>query len=192
MNYQKHYNLLVERAKNRTLIGYTEKHHIIPECMNGSNDKDNLVRLTPEEHYVAHQLLVKMHPDNNRLVFAVHMMNNGRNNKLYGWIRKLHAKKISEMNIGKVSNRKGSKQTTEAKIKVSMNNPRTKPINTPYGQYRSCFSFAKETGLVTDAGLLNIMNSSDKPITAIRQCRSKIFKKEDIGKTPRDLGWSYR
>ena len=95
MNYQKHYDLLIERAKTRILEGYTERHHIIPKCMGGSNKKDNLVKLTPEEHYVAHQLLVKMHPNHSGLVYAaiaMSMSNNRmieyRNNKLYGWIRK--------------------------------------------------------------------------------------------------------
>ena len=71
MDYTKHYNLLIERAKNRLLECYTERHHIVPRCMGGSDDLDNLVDLTPEEHYVAHQLLVKMHPGEHKLVYAL-------------------------------------------------------------------------------------------------------------------------
>lgn len=37
MNYKKYYNLLIERARNRTLDCYVEKHHIIPKCMDGNN-----------------------------------------------------------------------------------------------------------------------------------------------------------
>ncbi len=48
MNYQWHYNKLIERGKNRTLECYTENHHIIPNCMDGTDDPENLVRLTPE------------------------------------------------------------------------------------------------------------------------------------------------
>lgn len=93
MNYQKHYNKLIERARNRLLEGYVENHHIIPRCMNGTNDATNIVALTPEEHYVAHQLLVKIYPNELKLVYAAKMMtigslkNCGRNNKLYGWLR---------------------------------------------------------------------------------------------------------
>ena len=92
MNYQKHYDTLMNRAKNRLLEGYSERHHIIPRCMGGTNRKDNLVTLTAEEHYVAHQLLVKMHPDNDKLIYAAKMMtisgsDNIRNNKLYGWLK---------------------------------------------------------------------------------------------------------
>ena len=62
MNYKKIYNALIERAQNRIIDGYAEKHHIIPRCMNGTDDKENIVELTPEEHFVAHQLLVKILP----------------------------------------------------------------------------------------------------------------------------------
>ena len=37
MNYEKHYQLLIERAKNRILDLYFEKHHIIPKCIGGTN-----------------------------------------------------------------------------------------------------------------------------------------------------------
>ena len=93
MNYKKHYDALIERSKNRTLSVYTEKHHILPRCMGGDNSKNNIVRLTPEEHYVAHQLLVKIY-NIPALVYAANMMTNTsntnhiRNNKLYGWLRK--------------------------------------------------------------------------------------------------------
>ena len=57
--------------------------------MGGSDDPSNLVDLTPEEHYVAHQLLVKIHPNNGKLIYAATMMCSNRiNNKLYGWLRR--------------------------------------------------------------------------------------------------------
>lgn len=110
MNYTKHYRLLIARAKNRLLEGYCEKHHIIPTCLGGSNIKDNIAALTPEEHYVAHQLLVKMYPigskERRKLIHAVNMMsgqknsNLKRNNKSYGWVRREHAKTMSERLTG--------------------------------------------------------------------------------------------
>ncbi len=89
MNYKKIYDSLIERGKNRNLNEYGEKHHIVPKCLGGSNKKANLVKLTPEEHYVAHQLLVKIYPNNMKLAKAASMMIPNRpNNKMYGWIRK--------------------------------------------------------------------------------------------------------
>lgn len=99
MNYLNHYNKLIERAKNRNIHeGYYESHHIIPRCMGGNDDSNNIVKLTPEEHYVAHQLLYKIYKLNS-LIYACMMMSNGlsnRNNKCYGWIRKKHALSISK------------------------------------------------------------------------------------------------
>ncbi len=105
MDYNKHYLLLIERAKTRKLDGYLEKHHIVPRCMGGSDELTNLVKLTPEEHYVAHQLLVKIYPENHKVVFAAQMMaaasnTHTRNNKLYGWLRKRLSIALSESNRG--------------------------------------------------------------------------------------------
>lgn len=93
MNYLKHYNLLIDRGISRTnLCGYVEKHHIIPTCMGGADVSSNLVNLTPEEHYLAHLLLVKINPDISGLIYACMMMcsnKEGRkSNKSYGWIRR--------------------------------------------------------------------------------------------------------
>lgn len=95
MDYNKHYNALIDRSKNRAIPDIFEKHHIIPRCLGGSNETDNIARLTPEEHYVAHQLLVKLHPTSHALVYAAQMMcvSSGRltrSNKLYGWLKRKH------------------------------------------------------------------------------------------------------
>ena len=89
MDYNKHYNALIEQAQKNTSTGYSEQHHIVPRCLGGTDDKENIVRLTPEQHYVAHQLLVKMYPDNQKLVYALNKMTQGRSsNKRYGWVRR--------------------------------------------------------------------------------------------------------
>jgi len=48
MNYQRIHDAIIDRARNRTLTGYTERHHVIPRCLGGTNDKENLVKLTVE------------------------------------------------------------------------------------------------------------------------------------------------
>jgi hypothetical protein len=70
--------------------------------MGGSDALENLVALTPEEHFVAHQLLVKMHPGNAKLVFAALAMTRGRaSNKRYGWLRRRFSRRMSEVWKGK-------------------------------------------------------------------------------------------
>lgn len=94
MNYKLIYDKLIEKAKTRLLLNeYVESHHIIPKCIGGTNNTENLVDLKPEEHYVCHQLLVKIYPNNRSLLYAATMMcskspSNKRNNKLYGWLRR--------------------------------------------------------------------------------------------------------
>lgn len=67
----------------------------------GSDDKLNLVRLTPEEHYLAHQLLVKIHPHIPALVnAAVMMIPNRPSNKLYGWLKRMFAETQSQRQNG--------------------------------------------------------------------------------------------
>jgi hypothetical protein len=54
------YYKIINNAKNRTATGYTEKHHIIPRSLNGTDDDSNIVKLTAREHFVCHLLLTKM------------------------------------------------------------------------------------------------------------------------------------
>ena len=78
MNYKKHYEKLISKARNRSILKseYKEVHHIIPKCMGGDDSKDNLISLFPEEHLVAHLLLVKIYSDNQKLIYAANMMTN--------------------------------------------------------------------------------------------------------------------
>jgi hypothetical protein len=98
MNYAIIYVRLINRARRRGLVPgvHFEKHHISPKCLGGTDAPSNLVFLTPEEHYLAHQLLVKLHPSNGKIIWAAIAMTNTtsrsgagrRGNKLYGWLRR--------------------------------------------------------------------------------------------------------
>jgi hypothetical protein len=118
MNYKKHYDALCDRARQRAIGGYFERHHVIPRCMGGANNKDNIVKLTPEEHYIAHQLLVKIYPDNPGLVWAITCMTanwtGNRSNKVFGWVRKQCAIASS----GENNPFYGKKHSDETKIKI--------------------------------------------------------------------------
>ena len=123
MNYQRIYEQLT--AKDM-IADYTEKHHIIPQCIGGTNDPSNLVRLTPEAHYLAHQLLVKIYPDNHKLIFAANRMTSGkrRNNNLYGWLRNKHAEATSKLHKGKIVSAE-----TRAKLSVANKGKPRPPIS---------------------------------------------------------------
>jgi len=54
--------------------GYHELHHIIPRCMGGLDNPDNLIWLTPGEHLQAHRLLVDVFPGEVKLKQALWFM----------------------------------------------------------------------------------------------------------------------
>lgn len=106
MDYCTHYDKLITRARNRITETYVEHHHVVPLCVGGADCVENIVALTPEEHYVAHQLLIKIYPSEPKLIFAAKMMsmsNNGLrpNNRLYGWLRRKHAEAASLILTGR-------------------------------------------------------------------------------------------
>jgi hypothetical protein len=83
--YTKYYRSLIEKAMNRGLhtrykakkiLGYVERHHVVPKSLGGPNTNNNLVFLTAKEHFVAHRLLVKITDGKNRvkMIYALHKM----------------------------------------------------------------------------------------------------------------------
>lgn len=124
--YLKWYISIIEKANTRKLIGYKEKHHIVPKCLFNSNNKDlhnllyessehpdNFINLTAEEHQTVHLLLTKMFSENfskyNSLIYAANMMStssNGRRltNKCYGWLKRALSKTTKMINEEKIKN----------------------------------------------------------------------------------------
>ena len=137
MNYSLIYNNLMLKGQSLHSTRQIEKskgecfenHHIIPKCMAGSDDPDNLVYLTPEEHFLAHRLLIKIYPMVYDLYLSVQIMIGSgkyqKNNKTYGRIKRMiqEQKKILGMPLetrNKISkSRKGIEFTKEHKIKIS-------------------------------------------------------------------------
>ena len=76
MDYKKIYDNLIKFCKKRKNPDnvYIELHHIIPESLGGETNKENLVELTLREHYFAHELLVRIYPNENKLKYALWMM----------------------------------------------------------------------------------------------------------------------
>jgi hypothetical protein len=120
MNYKRIHDSIIENAKFRIINGYKEKHHIIPKCMGGTDDKHNLVFLTPEEHYVIHQLLIKIYPDNHSLIkAAVMMIPNRPNNKMYGWLKRRFSVMQSHAQTGKNNSQYGTRWIYNVFLKQS-------------------------------------------------------------------------
>lgn len=173
MNYKSIYDKLITRAKMRIVEGYTETHHIIPKCMEGSDCSENLVELTPEEHYLAHQLLVKIYPDNYKLKkAAVMMIANRPSNKLYGWIRRRFAEGQSICQSGERNSQYGTMWIC--------NGIKEKKIHTheeiPIGWNRGRLYSQIDTNILNNA---DMQQNDDRLLQIIKRKKEKYQQKID-------------
>jgi hypothetical protein len=128
MNYKKIHDNIIERAKHRIVQPNIKlaTHHILPKCMNGNNDQNNLVRLTFREHCLIHLLLVKIYPSQYKLVYAAWMMytklkklKSSYNSKVFEKLSILFCKIQSETHKGIKNHFFGKHHTKESKQKIS-------------------------------------------------------------------------
>lgn len=69
MKYEEFINSIKESRPN-IWFEHSERHHIVPRCLGGTDDEENLIYLTYREHFIAHKLLAEENPDNRGLVYA--------------------------------------------------------------------------------------------------------------------------
>lgn len=129
MNYKYHYNRLINKAKTRSSVIDGEVHHIIPKCLGGDDSCDNLIKLTYREHLIAHMLLMRIFPKNNKLQYALYKLNNyygsSKSSRSYERIRKKFIEHqrtrmlINNPMSGKTSPMKGKKHSKKTKKKIS-------------------------------------------------------------------------
>lgn len=74
-------NILETRGRFACGDEYHERHHIVPKCMGGTNEEENLIDLFAREHFIAHKLLADENPDNHKLVYAYICMAFVKNDK---------------------------------------------------------------------------------------------------------------
>ena len=191
MEYTKIYNQIIERAQNRKLEGYVEKHHTIPKCMGGLDIQENIVELTAREHFLCHRLLCEIHPTQIKLWYALWLMAIGKNKQNHLNLYKLSSRNYEKLKIefiGRIKgipkpSNKGRKITWGDKISKSLkgkpkpqgfniNNPNLKGRlinNKPILQYTLEGIFVKEWVSAEDAG--RTLNFSASSINAC--CRKK-------------------
>ena len=97
-------NILHTRGRNGCGDVYHETHHVVPKCMGGLNEKENLIDLFAEEHFYAHKLLALENPNNDALQRAfstmAHVHKGGRIYNVdeddYAYIRNQNANRLKE------------------------------------------------------------------------------------------------
>jgi hypothetical protein len=112
--YKKRYEKLIEFYKNWTPVGYVEVHHILPKCIGGNDEKENLVSMPPRAHYLAHYFLWKCYPDNPKICHAFAMM--GVNNPYQK--RAMGSKLYECSRLARSHALKGKKRSEETKMKM--------------------------------------------------------------------------
>jgi hypothetical protein len=138
--YTKWYYSIIKKASDRVNIGYTEKHHIIPECFyisrfrkgpigwleGNPNDAKNIVKLTAKEHFICHLLLPKMLtgiPKAKMVCALIRFVYSKKYNKFitarsYANIKTMHSEAISLIQKG-VKTTKEMSESTRKKISAA-------------------------------------------------------------------------
>lgn len=120
-------NILETRGRFNCGEVYHERHHVIPRCLGGTDDKDNLIDLFAKEHFIAHKLLAQENPENEKLIYAWWMMTNCDNPtheyyeptpEEYEEARICFAKTHSQQMTGEGNLRFGVKPSEETRNKI--------------------------------------------------------------------------
>lgn len=133
--YKTWHDNIITKAKNRTLTCYTEKHHIIPKCLGGSNNEDNLVRLTAKEHFMVHMLLCKFTEGKvkQKMYYAFNAMSSmkqPKNKRQYRITSKIAQKLREEYAIYFKANNPSFRE--DVKIKIGLAHKGKKTISPKY------------------------------------------------------------
>lgn len=154
--YTNCYYKIINKAKSRISCGYTENHHIIPDCffknstrkhnavdgIDGDPDsKYNLVLLSAREHFICHLLLTKMLYGKKRsqMSFAFWSMCNRShtseeniykcNSRIYSLSRKLCAIASSELHTGKFVSQETREKISKARTGTKSSEETKKKIS---------------------------------------------------------------
>lgn len=133
MNYRKIYSQLINYRQTNPATGYTEKHHILPRSLGGSDCCTNLVRVTAREHFIAHLLLTKMYQPGTveyyKMVCAFTMMLYTRNkcvtSRTYARLREKHARIMSSVQAGCTNSQHNTMWASNISLQTSKKVPVT-------------------------------------------------------------------
>lgn len=95
--YFKRYMKFIDSCSKTKHFGYTEKHHIIPKSLGGTDDPNNIIILSGRQHFLAHWMLWKAYQnDKTTFAFWAMKMNSKRefrlSSKTYELLKEQHSK----------------------------------------------------------------------------------------------------
>lgn len=185
-------NILNTRGRFACGDEYKERHHIIPRCMGGTNDKDNLIDLYAREHFEAHRLLALENPDIKGLTYAwwaMSVQTNAYTKKRYcitaeeyEEVRTYYSIILSKNMKGNNNPFYGKKHSDESKNKIKENHADLSGSNSPCKksvlQYDVNGKFIKEWDCIITAS---------KELNINRHMISRCL----VGKQITTNGWKY-
>jgi hypothetical protein len=174
MDYQKLYDKIIQRAKQRDYIeGYCEKHHIVPRCMGGTNDESNLVKLTAREHFICHWLLARIE-NSPKLWFAFSMMCRVKNSNHKRHTPSSRAYNEAKYKIAQI--RKGKPRSEETRNKISAANKgrkRTQSEIENISRKLTGLKRSEETKIKISISKIGDKNPTKNPDVALKISNSK-------------------
>jgi hypothetical protein len=130
--YEKWYTAITQRGQTRTLDSYTERHHILPRSLGGSDEKSNITVLTAREHFICHWLLTKIYKNDDehwKMLNALRIMRAENKNQIryetkitsrvYESIKEEYAKLHSQKFTGKNNGFYGKTHSEDVKKRIS-------------------------------------------------------------------------
>lgn len=170
------YHKIIQRAQLRNIQPEERlyKHHIIPRCMGGGNEKSNLVKLTYKEHRVVHCLLVKMVTGHYKIKL----------NYAYRFFRSNCKMVEGCYKYGKDNNFAQPKVIEIVKNRMINNNPMSLEVSTPLGVFKSASAAARAHNIPV-ARLYKFMSTYD----GYEFLQESDMKVDPYKKGPRSTGY---
>jgi len=172
--YTTWYNNIIAKAVERVdLTGYSEKHHIIPRSMGGSNTSANIVKLTAKEHFICHILLPKMTTgsDKSKMVRAAWMMasmSNKHQKRIKVKSRKYCVLKEEWIKYGNLNNPKTEQH------KQNMRKPKPDGFGKRVSEYRTGKSWGYHHTDETKEKMSDWQKGIPKPTITCKHCNKEI------------------
>ncbi len=174
-------DILLSRGRNGCGDEYHEEHHIVPRCIGGTNDKDNLIDLFADEHFMAHKLLAFENPDNESLQRAfgtmAHVRRFGRRYRVseedYAYIRLQNSQMLKQ-------------RWDDPEYRTSMSDMMTELWKTPEFKAKATASWHNEKRRKEQSDLMKSLNNDPgvvaKKIDALHKwCDKAVQQLDDDG-----------
>jgi hypothetical protein len=184
--YQTWYQNITNRARSRTLDGYSERHHVVPRSLGGSDDADNLVDLTAREHFVCHWLLTKMYTGEARykMINAMYIMKaegpyqtryeSKITGRVYNTLREEFSRYISNLNKGRVQ-----PPHEKANQKAAITGRKRKPFSQEWLDNMSKAHAGERNGMYNKKHTDEAKSKQREKATGRKQSAETIQKKAD-------------